>query len=58
MGSQIVWFFDKPTIGYCPRCEVVAIYRDGLVCPKCGTHEVSLFEWDGDSKHPEEAIDG
>lgn len=50
---QIVWFFDRPTIGYCPKCEKVAIYKDGLKCPKCKTTELSIFEWDGESKHPE-----
>ena len=51
--AQIVWFFDEPTIGYCPSCEVAAIYKDGLVCPKCRTRELSLFVWDKESKHPE-----
>ena len=55
MGDeQIVYYFDGPTIGFCPDCERTAIYRDGLVCPKCRTRELSIFVWDKESKHPEE----
>jgi len=48
-----VYFFEKPTIGYCPECDIIATYRDGLICPKCRTKELSLFTWDEDSKYPE-----
>jgi len=52
---QIVWFFEKPTIGYCPKCDEIAEYHTGrLKCPECGTQELSLFEWDENSKYPEE----
>ena len=53
---QIVLYFDEPTIGYCPDCDVLAVYRNdkGLVCPKCHTTEISVFTWDGNSRHPEE----
>lgn len=57
--AQIVWFFEKPTIGYCPKCETTAIYMmgEGPVCPKCGTTKLSIFEWDGESRHPEDEDD-
>ncbi|MCK4697472.1 MAG: hypothetical protein KAT53_04095 [Dehalococcoidia bacterium] len=56
MGDeQIVWFFDEPTIGFCPECERTAIYieGEGFVCPICRTRELSLFLWDKESPHPE-----
>ncbi|GAH38975.1 unnamed protein product [marine sediment metagenome] len=55
MVEQIIYYFDSiPTIGFCPKCEVTAIYMDGLVCPKCRNRELSIFIWDGESKHPVE----
>lgn len=55
MTGQIVYFFDgKPTIGYCPRCEVTAIYMEekGLICPVCESRNLSHFLWDKVSNHP------
>jgi len=49
-----VYYFDEPTIGYCPECYEAAIYTDKLRCPKDAKHELSIFTWDGNSKHPEE----
>jgi Zn finger protein HypA/HybF involved in hydrogenase expression len=50
-----VYFFDKPTIGYCPECDEIAIYIEskGLICPKCKSKDLSLFVWDENSKYPE-----
>jgi len=54
MAKQIVWYFDQiPTIGFCKECDEVAIYHDGLICPKCRTKELSIFVWDKESPHPE-----
>lgn len=53
--DQKVWYFDKPTIGYCPKCNEIATYSSarGLHCPKCKTKNISYFEWDGESPYPE-----
>lgn len=54
MAKQIVYYFDQiPTIGFCKECDEVAIYHDGLICPKCRTKELSIFVWDKESPHPE-----
>ncbi|GAG73929.1 unnamed protein product [marine sediment metagenome] len=52
---QKVWFFEKPTIGYCPDCDELAVWDSerGLHCPKCKSTEVSIFEWMGNGKYPE-----
>ena len=52
----MVWFFDKPTIGYCPKCDKIATWSrgEGLHCPKCKTTDVSIFEWDENSPYPED----
>jgi len=52
---QKVWFFEKPTIGYCPDCDELAVWDSerGLHCPKCKSTEVSIFEWTGNGKYPE-----
>lgn len=48
-----IYYFDKPIIAYCPECEVTAIYHNGLVCPNCQNRdELSIFEWDENSKYP------
>lgn len=52
--QQIVWFFDQPTIGYCPDCKEIAIYHGGLVCPKCGKRNLAIFHWDPSSLDPED----
>ncbi len=53
-NKQIVWYFDQqPTIGFCKECDEVAIYHDGLICPKCRTKDLSIFVWDKESPHPE-----
>lgn len=49
-----IYFFEKPTIGYCRKCEVTAIYKGKLICPVCKTTKLSIFEWDGNSLYPEE----
>ena len=56
---QIVYYFDEPTIGYCPDCDVIAAWNNvkGLFCPKCLTTELSEFTWNGNSRHPEEDPD-
>jgi hypothetical protein len=51
---QIVYFFDKPTIGYCRKCDEIAIYREGLECPTCRTSQLSIFTWNGEGPYPEE----
>lgn len=53
--SQIVYYFEMPTIGYCPNCEAIACWhsRKGLFCPKCRTEELSYFTWDKESRYPE-----
>lgn len=60
--TQKVWFFgdkdkgeDQPTIGYCPDCDEIATWNNdkGLLCPICGTTELSIFHHDGASKYPE-----
>jgi hypothetical protein len=52
---QIVWYFDKPTIGYCKECDCTAIYDDehGLSCPTDTEHDISVFEYNGDGPFPE-----
>lgn len=50
---MVVYYYDKPTIGYCRKCGVTAIHHDGLRCPECGDQDLSIFEWDGVSPHPE-----
>jgi len=52
---QKVWFFEKPTIGYCPECDEIATWDDerGLHCPSCGTKDLSIFVWNGESRPPE-----
>jgi len=51
----MVYFFEKPTIGYCKKCEKIATWNDvkGLHCPKCKSKDLSIFEWDGESEYPE-----
>jgi hypothetical protein len=54
-----VWYFDKPTIGYCRRCEatLMGMTQDGLRCTICRkTDKVSIFEWDGFGPYPEEEV--
>ena len=53
---QIVYYFEEPIIGYCPDCDVIAMWTSdkGLVCPKCHTQKLSVFKWDETSRHPEE----
>ena len=50
-----VWFFDQPTIGFCPEHNCAAEYsaHEGLRCPVCRTTELSIFVWDKESKYPE-----
>jgi len=52
---QIVWFFEKPIIGYCKDCDVIAEWdsEEGLRCPKCKSTDISTFEWDEQSRYPE-----
>ena len=48
MPNDVVWFFDKPTIAVCVKCNRFAIYDEnkGLICPKCGSNEhLAYFEW-------------
>jgi len=53
--SEYIYYFDKPTIGYCKECDCFAVYKEGagLVCPECGTDNLSIFVWDGESEYPE-----
>jgi tRNA(Ile2) C34 agmatinyltransferase TiaS len=50
-----VYYFDRPTIGFCKQCECSAVYRGGggLKCPDCGTTKLSIFVWDEKSEYPE-----
>ena len=50
-----VYFFHKPTVGYCKECGISAFWTpaDGLFCPKDRTHKISLFTWDQGSPYPE-----
>jgi len=57
MTAVAVYYFEEPTIGYCRKCEVTAVYMDGLQCPKCGSKDITLFVWDGSSTHPEQEDD-
>ena len=51
---QIVYYFEKPTIGYCPECDCLAVYRrNKLICPNDKVHELSFFVWDESSEPPE-----
>lgn len=52
---QTVWYFELPTIGYCPECDRIAEWDSvrGLHCPECKTQEVSLFTWNGEDPYPE-----
>lgn len=51
---QNVYFFEKPTIGYCKECDCVAEYRDEMRCPECkDTENLSFFVWDETSEYPE-----
>jgi Zn finger protein HypA/HybF involved in hydrogenase expression len=52
----MIWFFDKPTIGYCRECDQIAVWNDvkGLHCPLCGTGDISIFEYNGEGPYPEE----
>ena len=55
-GTADVWYFDKPTIGFCSCCDCTAEWSsvEGLRCPVCGTTEgISIFKWDGESEYPE-----
>ena len=39
--GQIVWYLEKPTIGYCRECETLGTYlssHGGLVCPNDPKH--------------------
>jgi len=56
-GVMTVYFFDKPVIGYCPECDEIAVYHPekGLIRPRCGTTNLSIFVWDGESRYPEDA---
>ena len=51
----MVYYFEKPTIGYCSKCDKIATYNEqvGLYCPKCKSENVSIFEWDGEDPYPE-----
>ena len=50
-----VYYEDKPYIGYCHKCAVLADYHDseGLCCPVCGNREISIFEYNGEGPYPE-----
>ena len=48
-----IYYFEKPTIGYCRKCEKIATYQDKLQCPKCKTTNLSIFEWNEESAYPE-----
>ena len=52
---QIVWYFEKPTIGFCPDCQVIAFWTQdkGLYCPNCQTQKISEFSWEEGTRHPE-----
>ena len=56
MTVDEVYFFDKPTIGYCPECRELAYWHPvkGLHCPQCKTINLSIFEWDEVSRYPED----
>lgn len=51
-----IFWFDKPTIAYCPDCDCDAVCQSmrGLRCPECGTDNLCIFEWDGESRDPTE----
>jgi hypothetical protein len=50
-----IWFFEKPTIGFCKECNCTAEYAVtvGMRCPVCRTTKISIFVWDGESEYPE-----
>jgi len=50
-----VWYFEKPTIGFCQECNCAAEWSTivGLRCPVCKTTNISIFVWDGESPYPE-----
>lgn len=50
-----IYFFEEPTIGYCPDCEKEAVYSigKGLYCPNCKTQDLSIFIYDKNTKYLE-----
>ncbi len=46
MATEHIWYFDKPTIAICKKCDEFAIYLEGegLVCPKCKNKNLLVFE--------------
>jgi len=55
VATEHIYYFDKPVIGVCAKCDEFAIYIEGkgLICPECGSRDISIFEWDGESAYPE-----
>ena len=53
MATEHIYYFDKPVIGVCAKCDEFAIYIEGkgLICPECGSRDISIFEWDGESAY-------
>jgi hypothetical protein len=52
-----VWYFDKPTIGYCRKCDTTETIYDtgvGMRCSQCKTDDLSYFSWNDLSPHPED----
>ena len=45
-ATEHIYYFEKPTIGICEKCDCFAIYLEGegLICPKCKTKELLIFE--------------
>jgi hypothetical protein len=54
---QTVYFFEKPTIFYCPECDKVDVSytsRSEVQCCHCNSKDLSEFVWDDNSRHPEQ----
>ena len=61
-GTADIWYFDKPTIGFCKCCDCIAEYSsmNGFRCPVCGENadqeNISFFTWDENSPYPEQEV--
>ena len=64
-GIQIVWFYDRPTILACLKCERTADHHERNTCRVCGAPLVSFVpadpeefataeEWDPDAEDEDE----
>lgn len=51
-----VYFFEKPTIAFCPECNRWALWTSGrgLYCPVNKDHKLSVFLHNENSRWPED----